>query len=147
MASLGNDGITSLYGNSLYAAGHLIALAQFIPYHYGLGCLIEKWCMSSGEIILCPNGSLARYVKLWVAHTPGIPERFPRHRGLAILTYGTCVTYGTSHNGTCVTQVLWCMPGSLTNGFLWSRWRGKRFRHSRRMRSTHFYASGNRSME
>ena len=25
------------------------------------------------------------------------------------------------HHGTCVTHVLWCMPGSLTSGFLWSR--------------------------
>ena len=26
------------------------------------------------------------------------------------------------------THVVWCMPGSLTSGFLWSRWRGKRSR-------------------
>ena len=25
------------------------------------------------------------------------------------------------HHGTCVTHVPWCMPGSLTNGFLWNR--------------------------
>ena len=31
------------------------------------------------------------------------------------------------HHGTCVTHVPWCMPGSLTSGFLWSRWRGKTF--------------------
>ena len=24
------------------------------------------------------------------------------------------------HQGTCVTHVSWCMPGSLTSGFLWS---------------------------
>ena len=30
------------------------------------------------------------------------------------------------HHGTCVTHVPWCMPGSLTNGFLWSRLWGKR---------------------
>ena len=28
------------------------------------------------------------------------------------------------HHGTCVTHVQWCMQGSLTSGFLWSRWRG-----------------------
>ena len=38
------------------------------------------------------------------------------------------------------------MPGSLTSGFLWSRWRGKRSRHSRRMRSPQFYVSGKRPM-
>ena len=48
------------------------------------------------------------------------------------------------HHGTCVTHVPWCMSGSLTCGFLWSRWRGKRSRHSRRMRNTHFYVSGKR---
>ena len=29
------------------------------------------------------------------------------------------------HHGTCVTHVPWCMPGSLTSSFLWSRWREK----------------------
>ena len=48
------------------------------------------------------------------------------------------------HHGTCVILVLWCMSGSLTGGFLWSRWRGKRFRHSRRMRNPQFYVSGKR---
>ena len=28
------------------------------------------------------------------------------------------------HYGTCVKHVPWCMPGSLTSDFLWSRWRG-----------------------
>ena len=31
------------------------------------------------------------------------------------------------HHGTCVTRVPWCMPGSLINGFLWSRRRRKTF--------------------
>ena len=31
------------------------------------------------------------------------------------------------HHGTCVTHVPWCMPGSLTSGFLWKRRRGKTF--------------------
>ena len=31
------------------------------------------------------------------------------------------------HHGTCVTHVPWCMLGSLTNGFPWSRSRGKTF--------------------
>ena len=50
------------------------------------------------------------------------------------------------HHGTCVTHVPWCMPGSLTGGFLWSRWRRNRSRHSRRMRNPQFYASGKRPM-
>ena len=48
------------------------------------------------------------------------------------------------HHGTCVTHVTWYMPGSLTSDFLWSRWRGKRSRHSRGMRNPQFYVSGKR---
>ena len=51
------------------------------------------------------------------------------------------------HQGTCVTHVPWCMPGSLTSGFLWNRWRGKRSRHSRCMRNPRFYVSSKRPME
>ena len=46
------------------------------------------------------------------------------------------------HDGTCVKHVPWCMPGSLTSGFLWSRWRGKRPEHPRRMCNPQFYATG-----
>ena len=45
---------------------------------------------------------------------------------------------------TCVTHMPWCMPGSLTIGFLWSRWRERRSRHSRRMHNPQFYVSGKR---
>ena len=48
------------------------------------------------------------------------------------------------HHGTCVTHVPWCMPGWLTSGFLWSRWRGKLSRQSRRMRNPQFCVSGKR---
>ena len=54
------------------------------------------------------------------------------------------VNYPDMHHGTCVTHVPWCMPGSLTSGFLWNRWRGKRSWHSRRMRNMQFYVSGKR---
>ena len=49
------------------------------------------------------------------------------------------------HHDTCVRHVSWCMPGSLTSGFLWSQWRGKCSRHSR-MRNPQFYVSGKRLM-
>ena len=52
---------------------------------------------------------------------------------------------GMNH-GTCVTHVPWCMPGSLTSGFLWSRWREKRSRHPWRMRNPPFYVSRKRPM-
>ena len=53
---------------------------------------------------------LARYVKLQVAHAPRIPGTFsPPSR----------VSDPDMHHGTCVTHVLWCIPGSLTSGFRW----------------------------
>ena len=67
------------------------------------------------------HGSLARYVKLRVAHAPGMPGTFPLPQ-----------------------HMLWCMSGSLTTDFLWSQWRGKRSRHSRRIRSLQFCVSGKR---
>ena len=59
-----------------------------------------------------PYGPLARYAKLRVAHAPGMPGTFsPPPR----------ISDSDMHHGTCVTHVPWCMPGSLTCGFLWSR--------------------------
>ena len=56
------------------------------------------------------HGPLARYVKLRVAHAPGMPGMFfPPPR----------VIDPDMHHGTCITL------GSLTSGFLWSRWREK----------------------
>ena len=60
-------------------------------------------------------GPLARYVKLRVAHAPGMTGTFsPPPR----------ISDSNMHRGTFVTHVPWCMPGSLTIGFHWSRWRG-----------------------
>ena len=78
------------------------------------------------DIIPIDYGPLARYVKLRVAHAPGMS--------------GTCsppprFSDPDMHHGTCARHVPWCMLGSLTTGFLRSRWRGKRPRHSRHMRS------------
>ena len=77
------------------------------------------------------HGPLARYVKLRVAHAPGTPGTFsslPR------------VSDPNMHHITCVKQEPWCMPGSLTSGFLWSGRRGKCSRLSRRMRNQHVHA-------
>ena len=60
-------------------------------------------------------------------------ERFPCHRGLAI--------------PTCITTRAGCMPESLTSSFLWSQWREKRSRHSRRMRNPQFKVSGKRPID
>ena len=62
------------------------------------------------------HGPLSRYVKLRVAHAPGMPGTFsppPRVSDLDM------------HHGTCVMHVPWGMPRSPT--ILCSRWRGEKF--------------------
>ena len=81
------------------------------------------------------HGPLTRYVKFWVAHAPGMSGTF---------SLPTPVSDPDMHHGTCVTHVPWCMLGSLTSSSFWSRWRGKRSRHSRCMRNLQFYVSGKR---
>ena len=76
---------------------------------------------------------LTRYVNVRVAHAPDMPWTF---------TPPPRVSNPDMHHGTCVTHVPWCMPGSITDGFLRSRRRGKRSRHSRRMRNPQSYVSG-----
>ena len=81
-------------------------------------------------------GPLTRYAKVRVPHAPGMLGTFsppPRVRDSDI------------HHGTCVTHT--GVPGSLTSGFLWSRWRGKRSRNSWRMRNPQFCVSGKRDIE
>ena len=81
------------------------------------------------------NGHLAKHVNLLVvAHAPGVQETF---------SPPPLVSDHDMHYGMCLTHVPWCMPRSITSGFLWCRWRGKRFRH---IRNLHFYVSGERHM-
>ena len=97
-----------------------------------------SWCM--GHLLLrgqerTSHGPLDRYVRVCVAHAPGMPGTFsppPRVRDPDM------------YHGTFVTHVTWCMSGSLTGVFLWSQWRGKRSRHSRSMRNPQLYVSGKR---
>ena len=84
------------------------------------------------------HGPFIRYLKLRVAHAPGMPGTFsPPSR----------ISDRDMHHGTCVTHVPWCMPGSLTSCFLWNRWREKPSRHTRRMRNPQFYVSGKRPLK
>ena len=86
----------------------------------------------------CIHGRLDRYVKLRIAHAPGMPRTFSPPQ---------LVSNPDMHYGTCVTHVLWCMPGTLTSDFLWSQWREKRSRHSRRVQYLHFYVCGKRPIK
>ena len=80
----------------------------------------------------CP---FTRYATFRVAHAPGMPGTF---------SLPPLVSDPYMHHDTCVTHVLWCMMGSLTSSFLWSRWRGKRPQHSQCMHNPKFYVSGKR---
>ena len=91
----------------------------FVRWVYGtvVECLPRaQWTSQVGEFVMSSYGPLIRYAKLRVAHAPGMSETFsPSAR----------VRDPDMHRGTCMTHVPWCLPGSLTSGFLWSRWRGK----------------------
>ena len=64
--------------------------------------------LSEQMMVKFMHGSLARYVKSWVAHATGMPGTFsPPPR----------VSDPDMHYGTCVTHVPWCMPGSLISVF------------------------------
>ena len=56
--------------------------------------------------------------KIAGAHAPGMPGTF---------SPSSQVRDPDMHYGTCVTHVPWCMPGSLTSGFLWNWRRGETF--------------------
>ena len=55
---------------------------------------------------------LTRYVKLRVAHSPGMPGTFSRHR----IQRKSLVSYPGMHHSACVMHVPWCMSGSLSRG-------------------------------
>ena len=75
--------------------------------------------------------------KIAGAHAPGMPGTFsPPPR----------VSDPDMHHGTCVTHVPWCMPGSLTSGFLWSRRWGKTFPAFPAHAQSTFCVSGKRPM-
>ena len=102
-----------------------------ICFEVSIWNLDGPWTLSSMYL----HGSLTRYAKFRVAHASGMP---------GTLSPPSLVSDPDMHHGTCVTHVLWCIPGSLTSGILWSRRRGKRSRHSRRMRNPQFGVSGKR---
>ena len=71
-----------------------------------------QWYERGAENLQQYHGSLARYVKLWIAHAPRMPGTFSQPPQVSDLDM---------HHGTCVTCVSWCMLGSLPSGIIWSR--------------------------
>ena len=66
----------------------------------------------------CPPWASCQIREIAGAHAPGMP---------GIFSPSPQVSDPDMHHGTCVTHVPWCMPGTLTTGFLWNRRRGKTF--------------------
>ena len=115
---------------NLAIMGGLCTMCGQLPSDFVL-----KW--SGGMWSACVHGPLARYVKLRVVHAPGMPVTF---------SPPPWVSDPDMHHGTCVPHEPRYRSGSLTSGFLWSRWRESVSRHSRRMRNPQFYVSGKRSI-
>ena len=99
-------------------------------YMWQLIAMVDDQSIEVGDVVsqlgfLASNGPLTSYENLRVAHAPGMP---------GTLSPSPRVSDPHMNHGMCVTHEPWCMPGSLTSGFQWSQWRGKRFRHSWGMR-------------
>ena len=122
--------------------GHLSLLTLLLMYLNRLTKRIHRYFCTrtffENTTLNAFHGPLTRYVKLRVAHALGMPGTF---------SSPSRVDDPDMHHSTCVTHVPWCMLRSLTSWFLRSRWRGKRSRHSRRMRNPQFYVSGKGPME
>ena len=73
---------------------------------------------------------LVRKIKLQVVHALGMP---------GTVSLPPWVGDPNMHHGTCMRQMPWCMPGSLTSSFLWSQWQGKCSRHSMCMCNPPFF--------
>ena len=113
-----------------------------VHWHWNLKAGVNwtqyRWkmvCVHGSIILTWPSCQIR---KIAGAHAPDMPGTF---------SPSPQVSDPGMHHGTCVTRVPWCMPGSLTNGFLWNRRRGKRSRHSRRMRNLQFCVSGKMPMD
>ena len=66
----------------------------------------------------CKRWASCQIRKIAGAHAPGMPGTF---------SPSPHVSDPDMHHGTCMTHVPWCMPGSLTSGFILNRRRGKTF--------------------
>ena len=78
--------------------------------------LWTRWTMTttdSKQNTALIHGPLAKYLKLRVAHVPGMPGTFSP----PLISKETAkVSDPDMHHGTSVTHVPWCMSGTLTRG-------------------------------
>ena len=127
------DNITSRYGASLGISR--VSLAFLIPDPHWAVYPHTLWMLVGFSV-----NDFSRYP----ATSPKLIDNILLNAGLSywkILLIGTWaaafvhaidnkrsrVSDPDMHHGTCVTHVPWCMPVSLTTGFLWSRPRGESF--------------------
>ena len=86
------------------------------PWGWCMGCLSPltrarvniTWTHFINDFYCACHGPLTRYIKLRVAHAPGMPGTFPPPP-----TEKETTSDPGMHHGTCVTHVPWCMSGSL----------------------------------
>ena len=110
---------TNCKGTIISAAGN----AAWRPDKYSAVPLKHRQLFTRYPQETSPNCSPSQWAscqihKIVCAHAPGMPGTFcPPPR----------VSDPHMHHVTCVTHAPWCMPGSLTIGFLWSRRWGKTF--------------------
>ena len=105
-----SNAVWKLHNSVLRTRWHHLSVVEFYDSSFMCiqSCVLCFYLMNG-------HGPLSRYAKLRVVHAPGMPGTFtppPRVRD------------PDTHHGTCVTHVPWCMTGSLTSDFLWSRWPG-----------------------
>ena len=114
-----NVGCTNIVFLDYHSPGISWTKQQVMYFLSWLRCILYsflnccEWARQLQRRIL-NHGPLTRYGNLRVAHATGI---------LGTFFPPPWVSDPDMHHGTCVTHVPWCLPGSLTGGFLWSRWR------------------------
>ena len=98
-------------------------------FRWSLSCPLAVWTLTSPHR-RPSNGPLTRYVKLRVAHAPGIPRTFSPP-----LTSKESASWRSPHASQHVRGACAVMHVGIAN----PRWWGKLSRHSRRMRNPQFY--------
>ena len=108
-----HNSVNKMINESFFTCHYAVPVSWFVDIYF-----IDTQSTGRRKLPKEVHGPLTRYVKLRVAHAPGMPGTFsppPRFSDPDM------------HHSTCVTYVPRCIPGSLTSGFLWSYWRGKTF--------------------
>ena len=108
--------------------------SRFCHVEFGLSSLIVA---HQAPVYPCLHGPLTRYVKLQVAHAPGMSGTFSPPP-----TSMKTAFYRSRHASRHVRHARVVMHVGIAN----RRWRGKRSRHSRHMRNSQIYVFGKRPM-